>query len=61
MLLAAKAAQGGFGDILGGGERPVPRRRPEEPEPATLGAATAEDVAEHRADDLIEQSHDGPP
>ncbi|RVU12008.1 YidB family protein [Methylobacterium oryzihabitans] len=51
MLLAAKAAQGGFGDILGGGERPVPRRRPEEPEPGYAPQPYDEPAPRGRAGD----------
>ncbi|TGE02515.1 YidB family protein [Methylobacterium nonmethylotrophicum] len=48
MLLAAKAMQGGFGDIFGGGRRPAPQGGPEDgyaPDPRGYGAPDPRDEA----------------
>ncbi|KMO16505.1 YidB family protein [Methylobacterium platani] len=48
MLLAAKAMNGGFGDIFGGGRRPVPQAGPEDgyaPDPHGYGAPDPRDEA----------------
>lgn len=48
MLLAAKAMQGGFGDIFGGGRRPVPQGGPDDgdaPDPHGYGAPDPRDDA----------------
>ncbi len=51
MLLAAKAMNGGFGDIFGGGRRPVPQAGPEDgyaPDPHGYGAPEPRDEGRSR-------------